>query len=365
MSALYRLIRPFLFRLDAESAHRAVLQSLGLLEAALVRRSPRVAATDSVLAQELWGLHFGHPIGLAAGLDKNAALPHVWAALGFSFAELGTVTALAQPGNPRPRLFRLPADRALINRLGFNNAGAAAVAIALGRRLARQRASIPLGINIGKSKATPLAQAVPDYVASLRALFPYADYVVVNVSSPNTPGLRELQSEAPLEQLLTALQEENRRLALAGKHEPKPLLVKVAPDLNEPELAGVVQVAERRGVAGIIASNTTVQRPTLQAPAALAAEPGGLSGAPLRPLSTAIVRTLYRSSGGRLPIIGVGGIFSAEDAYEKIRAGASLVQVYTGFVYEGPAFPCRLRDGLRSLLQRDGFTNVRAAVGAE
>ncbi len=362
---LYRLLRPLLFRIDPETSHAFAFAALRPLQRALQRFGPAVSAPDPLLRQALWGLNFPHPIGLAAGFDKNGELPHVWAAMGFGFAELGTVTDHAQPGNPRPRLFRLPADRALINRLGFNNRGAAAVAVALARRLRHHRPPIPLGVNLGKSARTPLAEASADYRNSLRALFPTADYVAINVSSPNTPGLRDLQSEAYLTPLLTAIQEENRRLASARGVAPLPLLVKVAPDLGDDELRSIVSVAQDCQVAGIIATNTTVHRESLYADDATASEGGGLSGAPLSQRSTAVIRTLYCLTEGRLPIIGVGGIFSALDAYEKIRAGASLLQVYTSLIYEGPRLPHRLCAGLRQLLARDGFTHIAAAVGRD
>jgi dihydroorotate dehydrogenase len=357
--ALYRGVRPLLFRLDPERAHTVTLGVLRLLQP-LLRGS---AAPDPVLRQAVYGLRFPNPIGLAAGLDKNAEAPHVWAALGFGFAELGTITAQAQPGNPRPRLFRLPADRALINRLGFNNHGAAAVAGSLAPRLRARPAGIPLGLNLGKSRAAALEDAIEDYLTSFRTLYALGDYFVVNVSSPNTPNLRDLQSADRLAPLLDALQAENRRLAAAQARPMRPLLVKVAPDLSEPELRDLVAVAEASHVAGFVASNTTVQRPSLRAPARLASQTGGLSGAPLRPLATALVATLHRLSAGRLPIIGVGGVFTPADAYEKIRAGASLVQVYTGLIYEGPGLPGALCAGLRTLLARDGFASLAAAVG--
>jgi dihydroorotate dehydrogenase len=357
--ALYRLLRPLLFRLEPERAHRLVFACLGCLQLVLEHAGPRRARSDAVLAQRLWNLDFPNPLGVAAGLDKNAELPHVWAALGFGFAELGTVTAEAQAGNPPPRLFRLVEDRALINRLGFNNRGAAAVGAALARRLARGRPPIPLGINLGKSRVTPLEGAANDYRSSFRLLSPLADYVVVNVSSPNTPGLRDLQSADQLHRLLALLREENRSSA------PRPILVKVAPDLGAAELAALVEAARAGGAAGFVATNTTLQRPTLAAPVSLAGESGGLSGAPLGDLSTAVVRSLYRLAGESLPIIGAGGVFSAADAYAKIRAGAALVQVYTGLVYEGPALPGEICRGLVALLRRDGFTHLAQAVGAD
>jgi dihydroorotate dehydrogenase len=362
---LYRLLRPLLFAIPPEIIHGWSLAGLTPLQQLLQRRRAAPPARDPMLAQDLWGLTFPNPFGLAAGFDKNAALPHVWAALGFGFTELGTVTAQAQPGNPTPRLFRLPDQQALINRLGFNNRGAAAVAHELRTRLHHHRPSIPLGLNLGKSRATPLADAIEDYRASFAALFDCADYVAINVSSPNTPGLRDLQAEAQLTQLLEALQADNRRLAAERGVAARPLLVKVAPDLADDDLRAVVSVASGLGLAGLIATNTTVDRSLLPARHPLAAEAGGLSGAPLRDRSTEIIRRLYRLSGGQLSIIGVGGIFSADDAYAKIRAGASLVQVYTGFVYEGPGMPRRLRRELKTLLRRDGYPTISAAVGAD
>lgn len=362
---LYELARPLLFQLPPETAHHLAFASLALWQAALQRLPATPAAPDPLLAQEIWGLAFPNPLGLAAGFDKNGALPHVWSALGFGFAELGTVTALAQSGNPPPRLFRLPAEHALINRLGFNNDGAEAVARALGARLAAGRPPIPLGINLGKSKVTPLDRAADDYCASLRALHGLADYLVLNVSSPNTPGLRDLQAEAQLGPLLAAVQAENRRLARAGGGAPRPLLLKVAPDLADEALPGIVAAARAHGLAAVIATNTTIDRGALPVGHPLAGEAGGLSGAPLRIRATAVVRALHRLGEGALPIIGVGGIFSGADAYEKIRAGASLLQAYTGFVYGGPGFAPRVTRELRALLARDGFTNVAQAVGVD
>jgi dihydroorotate dehydrogenase len=362
---LYEIARPLLFRLDPETAHHLVLRALGLWQATLQRQPPAAAPPDPLLAQSLWGLPFAHPLGLAAGFDKDGALPHVWAALGFAFAELGTVTALAQPGNPPPRLFRLPAEHALINRLGFNNQGAAAVAAGLAARCAAGRPPIPLGINLGKSKATPLAAAVDDYLASLRALHGLADYLVLNVSSPNTPGLRDLQAEAQLAPLLAAVQGENQRLAAAAGGAPRPLLVKIAPDLADDALPPLVALLRAHDVAGVIATNTTIDRRVLGDNHPLAGEAGGLSGAPLRARSTAVVRMLYRLGRGALPIVGVGGVASGADAYDKIRAGASLVQAYTGFIYRGPTFARDVVAELRQLVRRDGFSSVTQAVGVD
>jgi dihydroorotate dehydrogenase len=360
----YRFARPLLFALPPETIHTWTADALGILEHVIERTGGPAPPADPLLSQRLWNLDFPNPVGLAAGFDKNGRMPHVWAALGFGFAELGTVTAHAQPGNPQPRLFRLPEAQALLNRLGFNNDGADAVARGLRERLAHGRPPIPLGINLGKSRVTPLEQAADDYRASLAALFDHADYVVVNVSSPNTPGLRDLQDEAQLAPLLEAVQAENRRLAAARGVDPRPLLVKVAPDLSDEGLRAVVSVAAGCRVSGLIATNTTIDRSLLPDGHPLAGEAGGVSGAPLRERSTAVIRRLYGLSGGQLPIIGVGGIFSAADAYAKIRAGASLVQVYTGFIYEGPLLPRCIASELGELLRRDGRSSITAAVGS-
>jgi len=359
---LYRAARPLLFRLDAERAHALVLRSLGLCEA-LARRVDGIRPdTYPALAQTLWNLDFANPVGLAAGFDKAARLPHVWPLFGFGFAELGTVTALPQPGNPRPRLFRLPQDGALINRLGFNNPGADSVARDLGRSLAHRRAVIPLGINIGKSRATPPEGIVADYLQSLRTLFPFAAYIVVNVSSPNTPGLRDLQGKNALDALLTAVVRENEGLALAHRQSPRPLLVKVAPDLEDEALAAIARVTRDSGAHGLVATNTTTSRQGLTA---RIDEDGGLSGAPLRARATAAIRTLRRAVGTELPIIGVGGIFTAADAYAKIRAGASLVQLYSGLIFQGPGVARDICHGLVECVRRDGLAHLRDAVGAD
>lgn len=350
---LYHLIRPLLFRLDAETTHHLVFRFLTAAQWVLARRA---AYTSAALGQQLWGLSFPNPIGLAAGFDKDARLPLAWSGLGFGFAELGTITAQAQPGNPRPRIFRLVDQLALINRLGFNNAGAADAAARLGR-LDRTERQIPLGINLGKSRLTPLTDAVNDYQISFRHLAPHADYVVINVSSPNTPGLRDLQAQAHLTELLSALQAENDRLPAR-----RPLLVKLSPDMADDDLGAAVAAIERLRADGIVATNTTTRRDLLRRPVD---EGGGLSGAPLRQLATQTIRRVFQLSGGRLPIIGVGGVFTAEDAYEKIRAGASLVQVYTGFIYQGPTLPLDLCHGLEQLLRRDGHEHVSQAVGTD
>ncbi|MBI1813883.1 MAG: quinone-dependent dihydroorotate dehydrogenase [Deltaproteobacteria bacterium] len=353
IASLYRLVRPLLFHLDAETAHHLAFRLLAVAQPVLARRH---AYSSAALRQDLWGLTFPNPIGLAAGFDKDARLPRAWAGLGFGYAELGTITAQAQPGNPQPRIFRLASERALINRLGFNNAGAADAAARLSR-LDRAQRHIPLGINIGKSRITPIERAVADYRECFRVLAPHADYIVINVSSPNTPGLRDLQGQQHLSELLTALQDDNARLP-----QRRPLLVKLSPDMADDDLAAAVATIEALRGDGIVATNTTVRRDLLAQPTA---EAGGLSGAPLRDLATHTVRRVHQLSGGRLAIIGVGGIFSAEDAYEKLRAGASLLQVYTGFIYQGPSLPIDLCRGLERLLQRDGKARVADAVGTD
>lgn len=359
---LYPFLRPFFFSLDPEQAHRVALTALTVLQKAGAAAVPPLS--DPRLGQELWGLRFPNPVGLAAGYDKNALTPLAWSALGFGFAELGTITAKAQPGNPKPRIFRLEQDQALINRLGFNNDGAVAVAKRLTQTLPVGRIHpIPLGFNIGKSKVTPLEEAVADYVESCERLFPFADYLVVNVSSPNTPDLRKLQEAERLQQLLEALNLTNRRLAAQHRTSMKPILVKIAPDLSDEEVVTIAQVAQTTGVSGLIATNTTITRPaSLLTPIQ---QEGGLSGKPIAQRALAVLRLLFRTVEGKLPLIGVGGIFSAEDAYARIRAGASLVQVYTGLIYEGPFLPRRLARGLRALLARDGLSHLREAIGKE
>lgn len=312
---------------------------------------------------ERFGLSFQNPVGLAAGFDKNGVAARGLDGFGFGFIEVGTVTNLPQPGNARPRLFRLPLDRALINRLGFNNEGAERVA----ENLRGSRPDCVLGVNIGKSRAVTVEDSTADYLASFEAVYDVADYVAVNVSSPNTPGLRSLQHADSLLALLQALQERNRELAREGAYKkPLPLLVKIAPDLSEPEVEAIVDVALRAGLAGIIATNTTTGRAGLKSSASLieACGDGGLSGAPLRKRSTEIVSMLYRLTRGRLHVIGVGGIFTAQDAWEKICAGASLVQLYTGFIYEGAGIVRNINEGLHALLTKHGFRTLDEAVGS-
>jgi len=380
MSWFYRkLVRPALFALDSEEIHNRTLDALGWLG----RHEMLCEALASFyhppdLPIELFGLRFPNPVGLAAGMDKHAAAVPVWEALGFGFIELGAVTWHPQPGNPAPRMFRAVSDAALINRMGFNNPGAEAIAA----RLAEWRASggwpnHPVGINLGKSKISPLESAAEDYANSFRILGPHADFFVVNVSSPNTPNLRQLQDKAALDEILAALQEQQRGVSpasqsssqLAGEtpalHCAKPVLVKVAPDLSFEALDEILELVEPRQIAGIVATNTIITRPETSDPELkrIYAEAGGLSGRPLRARSTEIVRHLYRQTRGSVPIIGVGGIFNAEDAWEKITAGASLVQLYTGLVYEGPGVGKEIVNGLRKRLNEHGLRSVKEAVG--
>ncbi len=320
-----RLVRPLLFSLDAETAHHftiALLRQASYFGLAL--RTLR-AFQPLPKPKALFGLNFPNPIGLAAGLDKNGVAIPAWAALGFGFIEIGTVTAKAQPGNPKPRIFRLPEQQALINRLGFNNDGADAIAERLGRlRRSGRWPAVPVGINIGKSRATPLERAEDDYLYSFRLLRNFADYVTLNVSSPNTPGLRELQEPQRLSELLQAIGSEPGAAT-------KPILVKISPDLSPIELEAILATCEENAVAGIIATNTTLDHSSI--PTALDEE-GGLSGAPLREKATALLRDIVAKSA--IPVVASGGIFDAESAHEKLQAGAQLIQLYTGFVYRGP-----------------------------
>lgn len=354
----YPLLRRLAFTLDPETAHRLSIAALELLQAGQAKPAP--ALTHPLLTQDLWGIRFPNPVGLAAGYDKNAELPLVWSRLGFGFAELGTLTAHAQPGNPRPRIFRLPRHGALINRLGFNNAGADAAAARLAPLLSTPR-PVPLGFNLGKSRTTPIKAAADDYCRSCAAVFPFADYLVVNVSSPNTPELRTLQEPDRLARLLEAILTRIRGLARTANTTPTPLLVKIAPDLTDRQIVEIVRLARDVGVAGLIATNTTVERPGL-GPASH--EAGGLSGRPLAARATEVVRLAYQASEGTLPIIGVGGIFSAEGAYERICAGASLIQIYTGMVYEGPFLARRIVRGLIQLLEKEGVSHLTQAIGS-
>lgn len=349
---LYPLLRPLLMALDAETAHRLTIWGLR-------RMTPRKRAPDDpILATRAFGLDFPNPVGIAAGFDKHGEVPLQLASLGFGFVELGSVTPRPQPGNPRPRVFRLSGDRAVINRYGFNSVGAAGAAANLAANTrGKGEGRAPLGINLGKNKDTPAEGAAAEFAGTAAALRAFASYVVVNVSSPNTPGLRALQGKGELEAILAPVR---------GTLVPSaaPLLVKIAPDLDASDLADIAAVALAGDCDGLIVSNTTIRRPeTLTGKHR--GEAGGLSGAPLKPFALETLRAMYRLTEGRVPLIGVGGIASGADAYERIRAGASLVQLYTALVYEGPALVGRIKRDLAALLRRDGFTSVGAAVGAD
>ncbi|WP_264776847.1 quinone-dependent dihydroorotate dehydrogenase [Deinococcus aetherius] len=360
---MYRRIKPALFRLDAEDAHHLTLRALGA--ASRVPAWPEAArrlnsAGGHRLSQTLWGRPFASPVGLAAGLDKNGEAVPAFSALGFGFLEVGTVTPLAQPGNERPRLFRLPEDAALINRMGFNNGGAEALRARLAALPARPA---PVWVNIGKNKATPNERAVEDYRACVRALFEVADGFVVNVSSPNTPGLRALQAAGDLADLVRAVLDEVESARVRTARRAPPVLVKLAPDLHPGDFEASVGGVVEAGANGLIVSNTTLGRDGLTHGHRV--QTGGLSGRPLTTRSTALVRDAYRLTRGRVPIVGVGGVFTPEDAYAKLRAGASLVEVYTALIYEGPGLVARLNRGLSRLLERDGLRNVAEAVGVD
>ena len=390
-SPYHLLLRPLLFSIlqaDPEASHRFVMEQLESL--AQTGQSPwgkflrsllrvNFCTQDDRLAQTLWNLNFPNPIGLAAGFDKDGEAIPLWSAFGFGFVEAGTITAHGQPGNPQPRLFRLLADEAVLNRMGFNNKGAEAFRERLQHWTELyQPASgtppdtssntpweIPLGINLGKSKITPLEEAIEDYRRSFKALETWGDYFVINVSSPNTPGLRDLQAREQLEPLCAALQADNQ-----GQ---RPLFVKIAPDLDWAAIEDVMALVQEYQLAGIIATNTTLERDRLglkigvlkATGRSIAEESGGISGAPLRQRSTEVIRFIARQSQGQIPIIGVGGGFTAADAWEKIAAGACLIQVYTGWIYEGPWMLKALIQGLGHRLDDYGFKHISEAIGCE
>ncbi|MBX2810621.1 MAG: quinone-dependent dihydroorotate dehydrogenase [Myxococcales bacterium] len=362
MDVTYGCLRPLLFQFDAERAHQMVLTG-----ASMVGRQPMLRAMarslyapspDPALEIELWGSRFSHPFGVAAGLDKDGVAIDAWAALGFGFMELGTVTpGQGQPGNPRPRLERMPHHRAVVNKLGFPNKGAEALA----NRIASRISTIPIGTNIGKAKSTPMDRAADDYCSVLGTVFDVSDYIVVNVSSPNTAGLRDLQSIQMLRPLLSRIQQENSALAAQKNTRPRPILVKIAPDLADEDVDAVADLAVELGLDGLVATNTTIRLDLVDP---LPSVQGGLSGAPLGPRSLDLTRRLYRRLGSKIPIIGVGGIMSAEDAWQRIRAGATLLQSYTGLIYEGPGLIRSVVNGLSHRLRVEGFSSVREAVGS-
>jgi dihydroorotate dehydrogenase len=337
-----QFIRPILFKLSPEAAHNIAIVSLAMANylpglMGLLRKTG--AKSKPAHSREVFGIKFPHPVGLAAGLDKNAQAFDALGALGFAFVEIGTITPQGQPGNPKPRLFRLPPDGALLNRMGFNNNGVRQAV----QKLAAKRTKVIIGGNIGKNKVTPNDKAVRDYEFCFDELYPYVDYFVVNISSPNTPNLRELQDKEPLAKLLTKLMELN-----SLKPRKKPILLKIAPDLTNGQLDDIIDIVTQTGIAGIVATNTTVSRDklTLSPETVEAMGAGGISGKPVKDRSTEVIRYISNKTNGTLPIIGVGGIFTAEDAKEKLDAGASLVQIYTGFIYKGPGLIQEILDGL-------------------
>lgn len=388
MLNIYRsVILPTLFsglKADPEWVHHQVLNILSFMDThsssklisglqTIMQKS--LCFEDTRLEQTLWGLNFKNPVGLAAGYDKDGVAINAWPQLGFGFAELGTVTLHEQPGNPQPRLFRLPIDRAALNRMGFNNQGAAALAIRLqsqgknnlgGLSIQDNNYSFypnffPYGINIGKSKITSLEAAATDYLGSFRLLKDWGDYFVVNVSSPNTPGLRSLQNAENLSNILADLQAENQGI--------KPILVKIAPDLEMEAIASILDLIKQYQISGIIATNTTISRDRLKTKIIaktgkfVTEEAGGISGAPLTQRATEIIKFIWQETQGELPIIGVGGIFTVEDAWDKITAGASLIQVYTGWVYQGPGMAKEILQGLLQKLDERGLNSISEAIG--
>ncbi|MEM6753560.1 MAG: quinone-dependent dihydroorotate dehydrogenase [Cyanobacteria bacterium P01_C01_bin.38] len=374
-------LRPLLFNLikaDPENLHSKTISTLEWLgnngsrqpsSSIKSRLQQSFCLQDSRLSQSLFGLQFPNPVGLAAGFDKDGVATPMWSSLGFGFAEIGTVTSKAQPGNPRPRLFRLPKDEAALNRMGFNNCGAEAMATRLAKLTNTPNPLIPIGINLGKSKVTPLEEAANDYRHSFSLLKNYGDYFVVNVSSPNTPGLRKLQDASMLGSILNALHEENNLQKANQNSIQKPIFVKIAPDLEWEAITEIVSLAQSYKLAGIIATNTTIKREGLntqilaQTGKSLSEEAGGISGKPVRERSTEVIKYIWQQSQGQIPIIGVGGIFTAQDAWDKITAGACLVQIYTGWVYQGPGMIRRILQGLLLKLEQNGLNSISEAVG--
>jgi dihydroorotate dehydrogenase len=342
---LYRLVRPLAFALDAETAHHLTIKALRFFPP---HRPPPLPAS---LKTTVAGIDFPSPVGLAAGFDKDAQIPEQMLTLGFGFVEVGTLTPLPQEGNPKPRLFRLRQDRAIINRMGFNNCGQP---VAYGRLQLDMRLPGVIGVNIGVNKDSK--ERIADYAAGVRAMSEVAKYLTINISSPNTPGLRQLQDEGALRELLAAVKE-------ARPKKGPPIFLKVAPDLGQGEPDQIVRAALQHGIDALIVANTTVSRPLLRS--RYKDEAGGLSGEPLKPLALKALRDFREASGGEIPLIGVGGIANADDAWERIRAGASLVQLYSAMVYEGPGIAHRIALGLAQRLKREGFANIAEAVGSE
>ena len=373
---LYKtLLRPMIFsglRADPETVQRQLMAlckwgdeayESPVVQWVMKRVRQQLCFEDARLSVSIAGLEFDNPIGLAAGFDKNGIGSNIWPNMGFGFAELGTVTCHGQPGNPRPRLFRLPEDLAAINRMGFNNDGSEMMAKTLTGSRSRRNSHSPLGINLGKSKVTPLDDAAADYVSSFQRLKSLGDYFVINVSSPNTPGLRSLQAVEQLEPILAGLCDAN--------NENKPIFLKIAPDLAWEDISDLIQLVQQYELAGMIATNTTIDRQGLKTLTVRETgqppqdEAGGLSGLPVRDRATDVIRFIAQETQGKLPIIGVGGVFSADDAFAKIKAGASLVQVYTGWLYEGPGMVRQILQGLIEQLDRHQLNSIQDAVGLD
>jgi dihydroorotate dehydrogenase len=361
---LYKsVMRPLLFRKDPEASHEMILSLMARAEFLYPVLECFYNVEDARLIVKIGPLVFSNPVGLAAGFDKNAVAPKTISGFGFGFMEIGAITAQGQPGNPKPRLYRLPEDDALINRLGFNNEGAKVIAMKLGRLRARGAwPKIPLGLNLGRTKIVETKDAVADFLACFESLFLHGDFFTLNVSSPNTPQLRDLQEKTLLRELLSAVQEKNRELAARAKIDPKPVFVKIAPDMEFSQVDEIIEVADSAKLTGIVATNASAfMRGNLKS--RQGPEPGGLSGRPITARVTSFIAHIYKMTRGKLPIIGVGGIFHAEDAYEKIKAGANAVQIYTGWIYEGPGAVKRINKGLLRLLERDGFKSISEVVG--
>jgi dihydroorotate dehydrogenase len=366
MSMIYKsLVRPLLFRKDPEESHEMILRLLARLEFLYGTFEDWCKVQDERLVVKIGPLTFSNPVGLAGGFDKNVTAPKMISSFGFGFMEVGAITAQAQPGNPKPRLYRLLEDDALINRLGFNNEGAATLAIKLDRLRARGgRPKIPLGMNIGRTKIVETKDAVADFLSCFETLFPHGDFFTLNVSSPNTPNLRDLQEKGLLRELLSAVQEKNLELSAQANLGLKPVFVKIAPDMEYAQVDEIIEVVEQVKLTGIVATNATAfMREGLKS--RYGPEPGGLSGRPITAMVTKFISHIFQVTQGRLPIIGVGGIFNAQDAYDKIKAGANAVQIYTGWVFEGPGAVKRINQGLLRLLERDGLKHISEAVGRE
>lgn len=346
------IIRPLLFTQDPETIHNRVSRIMSFAgKNPLLRKTTKLLFNyeHSMLHTTFAGMKFRNPLGLAAGFDKHCKLIEITSCLGFGFTEVGCITAKEQLGNPKPRIFRMPKDNALLNCMGFNNKGADKALLALKNIVYKD---VPVGVNIGKSKITHLEDASQDYLYTYKTLYDYVDFMTINVSSPNTPGLRELQDKEQLLKIIRTLQHEN--------HQKKPLLVKIAPDLSFDQIDDVIMVAQKTKLSGIIATNTTLSREHL---ITQITSPGGISGKPLREKSTKIIKHIYKSTSGKLPIVGVGGIFTGKDAYETITSGASLLQAYTGFIYQGPLFARNINQKLVTCLQQNAFKNISECIG--